>query len=70
MPATEPDYAPLTAAMIRRAPPLPMAKPVVAEQVAVESIGAITPPSAWREDLRLFAITWVFGFVFFLAFIG
>ncbi len=65
MPADESAYAPLTAAMIRRAPPLPAIEPNAAGPVAEPDA-----PAAWREDLRLFVVTWAAGFVFFLAFIG
>ena len=63
MRAAESACAPLTAAMIRRAAP-PAVGPSPIEPAAE------TPPSGWRDDLRLFAITWAAGFVFFLAFIG
>lgn len=58
----EPARAPLTAAMIRR--PLPPA--------ATEPVASVEQPAhrGWRDDLRLFAITWAAGFVFFLAFIA
>ena len=62
MSAAESGSAPLTAAMIRRAPPPAADGPLPIEAAAVSS--------AWREDVRLFAITWAAGFVFFLAFLA
>ena len=62
MRATDSVYSPLTATLIRRAPAPPSAEPATIEDAA--------PRSAWRDDLRLFAVTWAMGFVFFLAFIG
>lgn len=61
--AAAPDgFAPLTAAMIRRAS-LAAEPPAAAEQVAPSARG-------WRDDLRLFAVTWAAGFVFFLVFLA
>lgn len=60
--ATESRHASLTAALIRRARP-----PVGAEPGMID---AAVLPSAWREDVRLFAVTWAAGFLFFLAFLA
>jgi len=58
-----PPFAPLTATMIRRqVPPAPFAEP------AAEPADEVAP--RWREDLRLFAFTWLAGFVFFLVFLA
>ena len=64
MHAGESTHAPLTAAMIRRAAPLAAANAETFPPVEAAA------SSRWREDLRLFAVTWAMGFVFFLAFIG
>ncbi len=62
MRSVESGHASLTAAMIRRAPP-----PLADEPVAIEPAA---PASSWRDDLRLFAITWAAGFVFFMVFLA
>ena len=52
------DFAPLTASFIRRgALPQP-------------SVARIALSSSLAEDIRLFAITWATGFVFFLAYLA
>lgn len=32
--------------------------------------GSAAPVSGWRDDLRLFAMTWTIGFLFFLLLIA
>jgi hypothetical protein len=61
--ADAPDYAPLTAALVRRA-----AEPAWPDELPDAPAAAAT--SDWRGDLKLFAFTWAAGFVFFLAFIA
>lgn len=58
------DFAPLTAAMVRRgpAPAWDGASEYEVEEAA--------PGPSWHADVRLFAITWAAGFVFFLTFIA
>jgi len=58
------DYAPLTAALVRRSPAPAWIDAAEDEAVADAAV------SAWYADLRLFAITWAAGFVFFLTFIA
>ena len=61
MAAAPTGFAPLTAAMIRRAPsPGVEPVPVASQEVA----------GGWRDDVRLFGITWAAGFVFFLVFLA
>jgi hypothetical protein len=61
------DHAPLTAAHVRRAaPPAWLDAPSEATFDIAEELAAWD----WRGDLRLFAVTWAAGFVFFLTFIA
>jgi hypothetical protein len=62
--AEAPDFAPLTAALVRRAR-VPDWEAAEREPPA----DAATGPN-WRSDVRLFAMTWAAGFVFFLTFIA
>jgi hypothetical protein len=52
----EAQYAPLSAALIRRSRAWPTEQPI-----------RITLSPAVVEDIRLFALTWAAGFAFFLA---
>jgi hypothetical protein len=54
----EAQYAPLSAALIRRSGAWPAEQPI-----------RITLSPAVMEDIRLFALTWAAGFAFFLAFV-
>jgi hypothetical protein len=60
--STESLYPPLTADLIKR------------EWLVGDSIGVRRPPFPRRSELaenaRLFTITWVGGFVFFMTFLG
>jgi hypothetical protein len=61
--ADAPEYAPLTASLVRRATP-----PAWLDELS--EVQLEPAPSRWRGDLKLFAFTWAAGFVFFLAFIA
>ena len=56
-------FAPLTAALIRRAAPDWTDQ---GDEPARERQGS----PGWHADVRLFAMTWAAGFVFFLTFIA
>jgi len=58
------DFASLTAALVRRAP----APDWLDAEDDDDEVAATA--SGWQSDVRLFAITWAAGFVFFLTFIA
>jgi hypothetical protein len=62
--ADTPGFAPLTAALVRRA-----AAPE-RDGVSEEQVDEPQASVGWHADVRLFAMTWAAGFVFFLVFIA
>jgi hypothetical protein len=64
MPA--PRFAPLTASLVRRAG---MPRPAVAPR-AIDAADELYEEGGWRDDARLFAMTFAAGFLFFLVFLA
>ena len=47
------------------------AAPSATVEPIIDEVEAVAPArSTWREDLRLFVLTWAAGFVFFLIFLA